>query len=327
MPTISVLLPTYKPNKEFLRHAMQSLLSQTYTDWELIICNEPTETNTKEFLSPFLLEDDRIQYYENPTQLGIGGNWNQCLEKASGTYVQYLFQDDWWEPAYLETCIKRFEQHKEIGFVCTMHHNKFEDSFGQKHYYDDVQKLRQQHAGKRHNGLEFLQMWLKRGLHPNLIGEPPFVCMRKKVMDQVGKFSEVLPQFLDSEYWIRLLQRTDFYYEQTPLGTFRVHEAGASAQHQLANKGLTDRLFMLSALTKSTQRSIRSNAKKSLKTHFPRMIQKYFARKTMGSSAFKGDSMLKKFALNHPWLTISSFIKVAIYYDHYDALNKQLSHQ
>lgn len=326
MSTISVLLPTYKPNKDFLRTAMESLLNQTFTDWELVICNEPSDTDTKEILSPFLLEDGRIQYHENPTQLGIGGNWNECLAKATGTYVQYLFQDDWWEPGYLANCIKRFESDTTIGFVCTMHTNKFEDSFEQKHYYDDVQKLRQQFTGKRHNGLEFLQMWLKRGLHPNLIGEPPFVCIRKKLMEETGKFSEHLPQFLDSEYWIRLLQRTDFYYEKTPLGTFRVHEAGASAHHQLHNKGLTDRLFMLSALTKSKQKSIRNNAKKSLKTHFPRMIQKYFARKKMGSGAVKGDSQLKKFGLSHPWLTISSFIKVAIYYDYYEQLNKQLNH-
>lgn len=325
MPTISILLPTYKPNEQYLREAVQSLLNQTWQDWELIICDEPTEVTTKDILSPYLVEEPRIQFFKNQTKLGIGSNWNNCLKKAKGTYIQYLFQDDLWEPEYLKTAITRLEADESLGFVCTMHNYKFEDSFEQKHYYDEIQKIRLTYAGTKHTGTDFLQTWLKRGLHPNIIGEPPFVCMRRAIMEQVGQFNEQLPQFIDSEYWIRLLQRTNFYFEAKSLGTFRVHEAGASAVHQQTSKGLTDRLYMLTALTKSNQKSIQRCAKQALKKQLPRMIAKYFTRKkSKQPTKIIQENNLKKFALLHPWLTGTSFLKAMWNYKKYTQENHLL---
>lgn len=309
MPKVSVLVPTYKPNAEYLEAVMKCLFEQTYTDWECIVCDEPTDTDTKSLLGAYL-EDPRVSYYRNETPLGIGPNWNRCFSKVSGEYIQYLFQDDLWYPNYLEESVKVLDQNPDVGFTAAYHDYKYEDEVENEHMYEGIQSLRRKIAGQTHNGQEFLNMWLKRGLHPNIIGEPPFVMMRKEHMDTVGIFNNDLPQFLDSEYWAKLLQITNFHFIKESLGAFRVHNEAASAQNQRAGKGLTDRLQTIEMLSKKGNAQTKAAAKACLTEVLPRMMRKYLDRKQDGKPVpgIAGGGM-KQFIVRNPWLTLTSLIK------------------
>lgn len=89
----SVTIPAYK--SQFLSECIESVLAQTYSDFELIIVDDNSPQNLKEIVDSF--QDDRIRYYKNETGFGaehVVGNWNKCLEYAKGEYIICMGDDD-----------------------------------------------------------------------------------------------------------------------------------------------------------------------------------------------------------------------------------------
>lgn len=310
MPKISVLIPLYKPNPVFLQETLECLVNQTEQDFECIICEEPTDEDALSILRPFL-EDSRFSHHRNEKCLGIGGNWNQCLSYVTCDTVAYLFQDDLWEPNYLEEGLKILEQNPSVGFVSMGHSYKYEGGTGNEHLYDKLQKFREQNvqAGV-HSGTEFLKWWIEHELHPNIIGEPPFILFRKSLMEEVGPFNEHMPQFLDVEYSLRCLQKSDWYNCPGNYGQFRVHIGAASADNERSGAGIYDRLQCFEELIAKLDGSLKSEAIKARNSAIDTMVQKYFARKKEGKS-MKGKSSgaLKKFCLRHPIVITKAIIR------------------
>lgn len=303
MPKVSVLVPTYKPNSQHLSESLESLRAQTETDWECIICDEPTDTDTHSILMDYLV-DERFQFHQNEKCLGIGGNWNRCFSKASGNIIAYLFQDDLWERDYLETALNIFSTHHNVGFISMNHNYQMDEDLWTADGYEILQDIKKNvlHAGVW-SGEEFLTMWLKRNMHPNLIGEPPFVVLRKEVMEEVGPFHEHMPQFLDVEYWLRCLQVTDWYYEEKMHGSFRVHGEAASFRNNESGQGLYDRLTCYDNLIRSLRGNMRKLAIQSRNKSVEDMAYKFLYRVKKGKSiSTKGGNQVVGFALRHPFV-------------------------
>lgn len=89
---ISVIMPTYNQGA-FIRRAIASLYRQIYQEWELIIINDGSSDYTIDMLSDYLI-DERIRYFENPTNIGLGGSLNKGLKLTSFPYICYLPSDD-----------------------------------------------------------------------------------------------------------------------------------------------------------------------------------------------------------------------------------------
>ncbi len=90
---ITVAIPAYKPN--YLKEAIQSVIDQSYQDWELVIVNDCSPYDLNSIINCF--NDTRIKYYTN--EINIGGinvvdNWNKCLEYATGDYIMLIGDDD-----------------------------------------------------------------------------------------------------------------------------------------------------------------------------------------------------------------------------------------
>ena len=311
MPKISVLIPTYKPNPLHLTETLESLRAQSETDWECIICDEPTETDTHSIIMEYLV-DDRISFFRNAKPLGIGGNWNQCAHKATAPLHAFLFQDDVWEPKYLETALGILEKHHTVGFVSMNHRYQHDDDLWTKDGYELLDKIK---AKVLRKGIwkkeEFLKMWLERNMHPNLIGEPSFVVMRKTLMEKVGPFDEHMAQFLDVEYWLRCLQESDWYYEESSQGAFRIHTDAASYQNNTSGNGLYDRLTCYERLIKSLHGPLKEEAIASRNRSLEDMIKKFLIRvKGRKGVSSKGKGQVIHFALFHPFITIKAFGKV-----------------
>jgi glycosyltransferase involved in cell wall biosynthesis len=93
-PKVSINMATYNRG-QYLSEAIDSVLNQDFTDWELIIVDDGSTDNTQEVILPYL-RDERIKYFKNEKNLGICLTRNRALEKSAGEYIAVLDSDDVW---------------------------------------------------------------------------------------------------------------------------------------------------------------------------------------------------------------------------------------
>lgn len=121
-PLVSIAIPAYK--KEWLREAIESVISQSYPNWELLIVDDHSPFNLKDIVSSYL-SDGRIKYYYNEENLGkksIVYNWNHCLDFAHGDFFVLLCDDDILKPNFVSTLLSLAEMHP----YCNVFHAKTE---------------------------------------------------------------------------------------------------------------------------------------------------------------------------------------------------------
>ena len=87
MSKVSVLIPTYNTKEEWLKEAIESILKQSYQDFEIIILDDGSKTSPEEIINSF--NDSRIQFHKNEINLGIGKTRNRLLELANGDYLAF----------------------------------------------------------------------------------------------------------------------------------------------------------------------------------------------------------------------------------------------
>ncbi len=102
-------MPVYNGEK-FLKTSVESLLSQTFTNFELIISDDFSKDSTKQICEEFAAKDDRIRYIRQPKNIGITENFNYLLQFATAPYFMWAAQDDLWEKAYIEKCILALQE-------------------------------------------------------------------------------------------------------------------------------------------------------------------------------------------------------------------------
>jgi len=107
MNGFSVIMPTYNQSS-YIRRAIQSLFSQSYRQWELIIINDGCTDNTEIYLQDYL-SDNRIKYLKNEKNKGLGYALNQGLDAAKYKYITYLPSDDFYYPEHLQTMSEAFD--------------------------------------------------------------------------------------------------------------------------------------------------------------------------------------------------------------------------
>jgi len=118
MPQVSVCIPTYN-RAELLAYAVNSVLAQTYTDFELIICDDGSTDHTPDLVHQW--QDPRIRYIQHPTNIGRSQNMQSGFKAASGTYFIKFDDDDALTPEFLEKTVLVLESNPSVDFVCTNH--------------------------------------------------------------------------------------------------------------------------------------------------------------------------------------------------------------
>ncbi len=104
--SVSIIMPSYNTAK-FISGSIESVLAQTYSDWELIIVDDCSTDNTDEVVKPFL-SDSRIKYIKNEKNSGAAVSRNRALREAKGKWIAFLDSDDLWMPNKLQ---------KQIAFM------------------------------------------------------------------------------------------------------------------------------------------------------------------------------------------------------------------
>ncbi|TKK65008.1 glycosyltransferase family 2 protein [Ilyomonas limi] len=205
-PKVSVLIPTYN-YAHFLDEAIQSVLQQTFTDFEVIICDNHSTDNTQEVVKKYL-SDSRIYYYRNATNIGLVGNWNKCLELANGKYIKFLCADDKFNPQLLEKFIAVAGEYPTVSLITC-----YRQGFGSNSSIFKVP------VTGFYTGHHITKLTLQTY---GWLGEPSAVMFRsntKKTTAFKGKYKWLT----DWEMWLQQLQYGDCYIIPEPLACVRIH--------------------------------------------------------------------------------------------------------
>lgn len=207
-PKVSVLIPAYN-YAHYLSEAIDSVLGQTYKNFELIVVDNCSTDNTEEIVNNYAKHDTRIKFVRNQENIGMYRNYNQALLLATGDYIKFLNADDKFEPTLLEKFVNILENDTTISVVTSCR-----QYFGSK---NDV--LIPPFKGKVESTTAILSS-LKKG---NWIGEPTTVMFRRENLN-LGLFDISLLMFADQDMWLRHLRVGNLYVIDEVLSYFRIHE-------------------------------------------------------------------------------------------------------
>lgn len=119
-PLVSIITPLYNSEK-YIAETIESVLAQTYSNWEMIIVDDCSKDNGVEIVEKYQEKDKRIKLYKNKENKGGAGTRNVAIEKANGKYIAFLDSDDLWKKEKLE---------KQISFMesldCSFSYTKYE---------------------------------------------------------------------------------------------------------------------------------------------------------------------------------------------------------
>jgi glycosyltransferase involved in cell wall biosynthesis len=113
MPQVSIGLPVYN-GERYVKDAIQSILEQTFTDFELIISDNSSTDDTERICREFAKQDQRIRYDRNPCNLGAAANYNRVFALSTGKYFKWAAHDDMCAPEYLAKCVDILERYPAV---------------------------------------------------------------------------------------------------------------------------------------------------------------------------------------------------------------------
>ncbi len=193
MKKVSVILPTYN-RAGILQKSIDSVLSQTYTDLELVIVDDGSTDNTKELVASY--EDSRIRYLYTEMNRGAAAARNFGMENAAEDteYIAFEDSDDLWHKDKLEKQIKEMERHPESGFC--YHKIAYDMGGGYQAILPDERLPAEKKQGEIYAQLLF----------DNLV-DCPSMLIRKDLLGRVGSFDEMLKALEDYDLALRLAKQ------------------------------------------------------------------------------------------------------------------------
>jgi glycosyltransferase involved in cell wall biosynthesis len=256
---VSIIMPAYNA-ANYIQEAIDSVINQTFVDWELIIVDDGSTDHTKEVIAKNVLVDERIHYYyqKNGKQ---GKARNLAISKSKGTYLAFLDADDFWIPQKLEMQLIEIEE-KNVDLV-------FSDSY----IFSTQQKIdsnkRMHTINRLLQGDEALRLFLIGNRIPNLT-----VLAKKEKIIAVGGFTTLMniQNAEDYHLWLKLLiDGCAFYGSDKTLAYYRVHENSSTFHDKYASDQVIEALFNL--LNKNP--NVSSMIVEALKREFKRQSSKW----------------------------------------------------
>jgi glycosyltransferase involved in cell wall biosynthesis len=150
-PIVSIGMPVYNGG-HYLRQAVESLLNQSFKDFELIVSDNASQDDTQDVIKSYQRTDPRVRYYRYPRNVGAIRNFNRLVELASGDYFMWAAHDDFWEPAYIERCLEVLERDSPV-VLCYTATNFVDESGRHLEAFKDPFRVDQQLATERYMSL------------------------------------------------------------------------------------------------------------------------------------------------------------------------------
>jgi len=246
-PAVSIVIPTYN-HAEFLTGALQSLVNQSFVDWEAIIINNYSTDNTEGIVKSFNEPRFRLVNFQNNGV--IAASRNHGIQLAASSVIAFLDSDDIWYPTKLSRCLSEFNNGADL--VCHGENWVTEGLPSRAIYYGPTDRAT--HA--------------KLLLRGNCVSTSA-TLVRKNLLDKTNGFSEN-PLFTtaeDYELWMNLsLNTSKFVFVHELLGEYRRHENGASTavnRHLSAELAVIEHHARLEPTTKNLRMRVRHRRAKA----------------------------------------------------------------
>lgn len=185
-PLFSVIIPTYN-RKALLRKAVDSVLSQTYGNLELIIVDDGSFDDTDKLISNY--QDKRIVYKKIPHS-GVSAARNKGISLATGNFIAFLDSDDWWKKDKLEITKKYITDYPKKQIFHT-----------QEIWYRGGVLLSQKKKHRKPDG------WVYEKALSLCCISISTACVKKGIFSEIGIFDESLPACEDYDFWLRATLR------------------------------------------------------------------------------------------------------------------------
>lgn len=237
MTKVSVVIPT-RNRRPLLIETINSVLAQTYTNYELIISDNNSTDDTAIYVKKLSKIHPHIRYVKTSASLQMVASWNNGINYIKGKYFCLLMDDDLWEPTFLEKMVKILDTNNDVGIVATQpipFYNKDVKKVYPKNHY------RINKGDLKLDGYECISRFLRREWR---VGLPSAVMTRSKYFKELGMFKE---PGIDPEMWLRILQLSNFYYLDEPLVKWRIHNTGSYTSTE-KNSRLKSSLTLLEVL-------------------------------------------------------------------------------
>lgn len=218
-PLVSVIIPSFN-RAAYLRQAVNSVLEQTYSRWELIVADDGSTDGTADYLAA--LDDRRVRVVRREHCGNPAAVRNAGIAVARGEYVAFLDSDDAWLPEKLAAQVARFRACPECGWGYT----------GFSRMDAEGRPL----ANPAHwRWVPYDGSVFERIVRLEAIVATPTVMVRRRLLVDVGGFDEAIVHAEDYELWTRLALRSDVCVEPRPLSLVRVHEGAHTWNRVAAN--------------------------------------------------------------------------------------------
>ncbi len=214
---VSVCIPAYQAGR-FIRYTLESVLAQTFTDFEVVVLNNGSTDNTAAIVAGF--GDPRIRLEHNNAVLPLPANWNRVVSLSRSPLVKVLCADDVIYPHCLESQVAALAATPSAALVACR--RDLIDSDGATIYSGGGLRWL---LGLR-TRTEVIRAIVRHGGNP--IGDPSSVLFRRDAFDAAGGFDDDKLELLDIDLWVRLLDHGDLVGQAESLAAFRVHEASTT---------------------------------------------------------------------------------------------------
>jgi glycosyltransferase involved in cell wall biosynthesis len=214
-PLVSIIIPTYN-RAHFLNETIDSILSQTYTNWECIVVDDGSTDDTEELLQKFCKKDKRIRYYHRPQDRPKGANAcrNFGFEVSNGAFINWFDSDDLMEKFKIETQVNQLLNSKYDFVICqTMMFDVYKKKeLGLRAHKLKSENIFQDYVLQKIFWLTGAPLWRKEFLKKNKL-----------------TFDERLQQAQDYDFHMNVLSvSTNYLADEKPLVLFRQHEENMS---------------------------------------------------------------------------------------------------
>lgn len=210
---VSIIINCYNSEK-FLKESIESVLNQTYTDYELIIYDDASTDLTKDIALSY---GDKLKYYNTKKNIPLGLARNQALEKSTGDLIAFLDQDDVIYPERIKYQVNFFKKNPDVDLVFSSANIIDENSKIINKIMPDV-SIRSKTESFRDILKYYPICWLT-------------VMFRRKVIDEIGNFEDEFNQIEELDLILKIISRKKFKFLPDIVGAYRIHSDNLSKKN------------------------------------------------------------------------------------------------
>ncbi|KXY68873.1 MULTISPECIES: glycosyltransferase family 2 protein [Bacillus] len=241
-PLVSIIIPTYN-RAHYFQIALESALSQSYKNIEVIVVDDSTNSETYQLIQPYLNHYPLIKYYRNKRNIGGALNFIKGYQYCTGEYVNFLMDDDLFHPNKIQIMLEYFLEDIKQEITLVTSYRSLIDENGNS-IPDGIYNQRRFHQITRLDGLQAGSSIVSEF---NWIGEPTTPLFKKKFLtENFGVFSGRLYRSgVDIAAWLNLLSKGQLVYIPEPLSKLRLHSNNVSKNCSMKLYAIQDLLHLL----------------------------------------------------------------------------------